>query len=124
MKDLAGVRVLAFPQSRLGEINETLRAVFQSWTPDPVKSDKGEILAFKYSGLCSTNNKVRGEYQIVSMLIGLFWEVEHAAIYKSTPRLRGVVRSLEMQERSQEVLKALSAFEREFERLVQSNTSF
>ena len=124
LKDLAGVRVLAFPQSRLSEIDEALRKVFHLWTADPVKGSRGEILAFKYSGFCSGNDNVRGEYQIVSMLIGLFWEVEHAAIYKPTPRLRGVVRSLEMQERSQEVLQALSAFEKEFERLVQSDTSF
>ena len=52
------------------------------------------------------------------MLIGLFWQIEHSTIYKPSPQLKGVVRSLEMQQRTSEVLKALKAFEDEFERLV------
>jgi hypothetical protein len=50
------------------------------------------------------------------MLVGLFWDVEHSALYKPTPELRGVARSLAMQERTQEVLRSLTAFEEEFER--------
>jgi hypothetical protein len=53
------------------------------------------------------------------MLTALFWEVEHTAIYKPSPNLKGVARSLEMQQRTTEVLKALQAFEEEFESLVQ-----
>src|SRR5664280_3024387 len=55
--------------------------------------------------------------QIVSMLTGLFWEVEHSAIYKPTPSLKGIARSLEMQQRTRDVLRALRSFEEEFERL-------
>jgi len=55
------------------------------------------------------------------MLTALFWEVEHTAIYKPSPILKGVARSLEMQQRTTEVLKALQAFEEEFESLVQHN---
>ena len=50
--------------------------------------------------------------------IGLFWEVEHAAIYKPAPQLRGVAREPAMQERTRVVLKALGAFEQEFEDLI------
>ena len=60
---------------------------------------------------------MRGEFQIVSMLVGLFWDVEHSTLYKPTPELRGVARSLAMRQRNQEVLRSLEAFEEEFERL-------
>ncbi len=60
----------------------------------------------------------RGEFQIVPMLTGLFWEVEHDAIYKPSPRLKGVSKSLEMKECSKDVLKALKSFEEKFERLI------
>jgi hypothetical protein len=54
------------------------------------------------------------------MLIGLFWEVEHSAIYKPSPQLKGVLASLEMQEPIENVYKALNDFESEFERLVRN----
>jgi hypothetical protein len=64
------------------------------------------------------SNKIAGEYQIVSMLTGLFWEVEHSALYKPAPQLRGVARSLEMRESSEKVHIALNNFAMEFERLI------
>jgi hypothetical protein len=51
------------------------------------------------------------------MLTGLFWEVEHEAIYKPRPEYRGVANSLEMRERSQVILDAFKAFEEMFESL-------
>jgi hypothetical protein len=60
------------------------------------------------------------------MLTGLFWEVEHSAMYKPTPKLKGVTRLDEMQQRYREVLRALKAFEQEFEtsvRLSRENAS-
>lgn len=117
LKDLAGVRVLAFPRSRRIELNETLRKVFPAWDRDPFQGDPQETLGYKYSGFLSVSKRVSGEYQIVSMLVGLFWEVEHSAIYKPLPELRGATRSLPMQERTQDVLRSLAAFEEEFERI-------
>ena len=67
-------------------------------------------------------NRVRGEYQIVPMLTGLFWEIEHSTIYKPTPELKGVAQSLGMQQRTQEVLDALKKFEEEFEQLVRRSS--
>ena len=55
------------------------------------------------------------------MLTGLFWEIEHAAIYKPSPQLRGLARSLSMQARSRDVLEALGGFEDEFERLLKDD---
>jgi ppGpp synthetase/RelA/SpoT-type nucleotidyltranferase len=52
LNDLAGVRVLAFPRSRVGDVDRLLRKEFDTWTSDPVKDD-GEVQAFKYYGYCS-----------------------------------------------------------------------
>jgi ppGpp synthetase/RelA/SpoT-type nucleotidyltranferase len=120
LNDLAGVRVLAFPRSRLAEADGELRIRFPAWKPDPVPGydDNGTPLALKYYGYCKASDKIRAEFQIVPMLTALFWEVEHAVIYKPSPRLKGVARSLEMQERTKDVLKALKAFEDEFANLI------
>jgi ppGpp synthetase/RelA/SpoT-type nucleotidyltranferase len=119
LRDLAGVRVLAFPPRRLQEINDKLQTHFPEWISDPFR-DVGEQLAFKSYGLCpQASSQVRGEYQIVSMLTGLFWEVEHAAIYKQSPHLKNVVRALDMKPRQDQVYEALQAFEAEFESLIQ-----
>lgn len=118
LKDLAGVRVLAFPRGRLIEIDSVLRKFFR-WKPDHVMGD-GEMLAFKYSGYRKASRKIKGEYQIVSILTGLFWEVEHSAMYKPDPRLRGVARHVGMERRRKDVLQALKVFEEEFEDLLPS----
>ncbi len=116
LRDLAGVRILAFPPKNLTEIDHVLREQFSSWKSDPFPDEN--VLGYKYYGYCAeASNKIQGEYQILSMLIGLFWNVEHSALYKPTPSLRGIERSLEMQQRTKEVLRALRAFEEEFERL-------
>jgi hypothetical protein len=94
-----------------------LRKVFPEWDPDTFQGDPQETLGYKYSGFCRVSKKVRGEYQIVSMLVGLFWEVEHSAIYKPLPEMRGAIRTSSMQERTQEVIRSLAAFEEEFERI-------
>jgi hypothetical protein len=119
LKDLAGVRVLVFPSSLREEVNAALLKIFPLWTADPVLDTKEETIAFKYWGYCPPSNKIRGEYQIVPVLTGLFWEVEHSAIYKPSPELRGVARV--MREPTQAVMSALAAFEAEFERIVRQS---
>lgn len=123
LNDLAGIRVLVFPRSRWVEADALLRShePFSSWTSDPIPSyeDTNQPLAFKYHGYSSRSKVVRGELQIVPMLTGLFWQVEHSAIYKPLPQLRGALASLEMQALTNDVYKALNAFEVEFEKLVQ-----
>jgi ppGpp synthetase/RelA/SpoT-type nucleotidyltranferase len=118
LKDLAAVRVLVFPHRRLQEVDLVLRRRFPDWRSDPVVENNRE-LALKYSGYYRTEDRVQAEYQIVPVLTGLFWEVEHSAIYKPSPRLRGVLRSPEMQERSAMVVEALRAFEAEFEGVIE-----
>jgi hypothetical protein len=123
LNDLAGVRVLAFPRSRLREIDQQLRERFPSWVPDPVPGPPAndEPLAFKCYGYCEASQTVRGEFQVVSILTGLFWEVEHSAIYKPTPRLKGIAGHYRMRERTLDVYRALQAFEEEFENLIRSD---
>lgn len=116
LSDLAGVRVLAFPRGRLADIDSKLRRVFPSWTADPVEDD-GDVLALKYGGKCRKSDNVKGEYQVVSMLTGLFWKVEHSAIYKPDIELRGIDQNFGMRERTRDVTKALRAFEEYFEGL-------
>jgi hypothetical protein len=119
LPDLAGVRVLVFPNSKLVEVDDVLRVRFPEWTYKPVKDDLGTALAPKYYGFCDgASGKVRGEYQVVPMLLGLFWEVEHSAMYK----FREVANSKEMQKNRADVEHALSHFEAGIERFVQDYT--
>jgi ppGpp synthetase/RelA/SpoT-type nucleotidyltranferase len=121
LKDLAAVRVLAFPHSRVTEIDSVLRLKFPLWHSDPVVGDSGKVLAHKYSGYTEESNKIAAEYQVVSMLTGLFWEIEHSALYKPAPRLKGLARSLEMRERSEQVYIALNDFAVGFEHMVRDH---
>jgi ppGpp synthetase/RelA/SpoT-type nucleotidyltranferase len=121
LKDLAGVRILVFPRQRIIQADRALREIFDSWTSDPVATEE-QVLALKYHGFCAASQRISGEYQIVPMLTGLFWEVEHSAIYKPAPQLMRAARSLTMQRRSKEVLDALKAFEDEFESLIHLKT--
>jgi ppGpp synthetase/RelA/SpoT-type nucleotidyltranferase len=115
LRDLVGVRVLAFPSELVKEVDKLLRTQFQGWIPDPIKDKNGQQLAFKYNGeYADSTDGIQCEYQIVSSLIGLFWDVEHAAIYKRSPNLKGL--GLVLQEQTSAVHQALKAFEDEFER--------
>lgn len=119
LKDLAGIRVLAFPRGQLSEIDSALHTIFH-WNSDPVMGDGEEVLALKYYGHCTASSKIMGEYQIVSMLIGLFWEVEHSVMYKPDPDLRGLAKHPKMVKERTSVLHALRSFEEQFETLLQA----
>lgn len=119
LPDLAGVRVLIFPRSRLIEADQVLRGCFPGWQPDPVRDEGGAVLAPKYNGHCAgVSGRVRAEYQVVPMLVGLFWEVEHAAMYKPDPALIDIAKSKEMILLKQDVEFAVSRFEAVFESFV------
>jgi hypothetical protein len=91
LPDLAAIRVLVFPKARLDEVHSTLRAKYAHWLSDPVMTGRPpRFRAWKYYGCCSVSAVVRAELQIVPMLTGLFWHVEHDAFYKPLdPTLRG-----------------------------------
>ncbi len=61
------------------------------WTSDhvPAEQPSAPPIALKFHGFWHRDDHFRSEIQIVSLLIGLFWEVEHSAIYKPAPNLRG-----------------------------------
>jgi hypothetical protein len=116
LPDLAGVRVLVFPRNRLIEVDEELRNYFVRWSPDPVVDRTGTVLAHKYFGFCNNvSSRIPAEYQVVPMLIGLFWEVEHSAMYKPPPKLKEYVESEPMQALRREVESTLLRFEAGFE---------
>ncbi len=122
LKDLAGVRVLVFPRALVDRVDKCLRNHFCLWTADHVPGyDEGdENQALKYFGFCLQEDHIYGEIQIIPMLTGLFWQVEHEAIYKPKPEFKSISNSLEMKERTQGVLNALKAFEETFEILCKS----
>ena len=122
LRDLAGVRVLVFPEGLTERVDAALRTEFVGWDADPVIANIGdsrETLALKYFERCRSTVTIRAEYQIVSMSVGLFWDLEHSAIYKPAPELRGAMRELGIRERSAEVIRALRSFERAFQELVE-----
>jgi len=120
LKDLAGVRILVFPRRRVLEIDDMLRSRFSDWVSDPVPPVPGtsHLLALKYHGYRSRDCRVRGEIQLMSMLIGMFWEIEHGVLYKPGDRLRDMEVALKMQEQNADVIRALYAFESHFDELV------
>ena len=122
LRDLAGVRVLAFPGSRWIEANDLLRAAFPSWEsrpmPDPVS---GTTLVHKYNGYCSPTDQIRAELQISPMLIGQFLDIEHSALYKPSPELETA--KVLMRDHTNAVFSALQAFDAELERLIQQRNS-
>jgi ppGpp synthetase/RelA/SpoT-type nucleotidyltranferase len=125
LNDLAGLRVLAFPRHRVLECDALIRARFPAWISDPVPAlhESAQTLAYKYHGRCSEHALVRSEIQVLSMLIGLFWDVEHGALYKPTPRLSGIEGSEKMRARNTDVIRALCAFEEQFEVLARTSES-
>src|SRR6185436_18939241 len=105
LHDLAAVRVMAFPQQRLVDAHAALNSVLREWTADPVPGavDSDPPLALKYFGKWTAAGRIHAEVQLVSLLVGLFWEVEHSAIYQPNPNLRGVARSEAVIQRRNEV---------------------
>ncbi len=118
LKDLVGIQIQAFPRQLIPVINKILIDSLPNWSPNHTYSeDKKDIVAHKYYG--SINKKFNiCEIQIVPMLVGLFWEVEHFTYYKPYPELVGIKKNLEMQQIIQEVENKLKEFDEVFERIL------
>jgi ppGpp synthetase/RelA/SpoT-type nucleotidyltranferase len=125
LPDLIGIRVLAFPHRRVQHVRQVLEAEprLATWKRDHISSPDSSQppVAFKYQGIWNPSDPFRSELQIVSSLIGFFWEIEHSAIYKPTPELLGIARSDEMKDRNDAVLIALQRFEQQFDRQIESS---
>jgi hypothetical protein len=121
LRDLVGIRVLVFPSQRIEQACSVLQPLLAEWSADPVPGLEmaDAPIALKYFGRCaSASTGITAELQIVSSLIGSFWEVEHAAVYKTSPNLQGIMASPSIKERYKAVLSSLRDFENEFERLI------
>jgi hypothetical protein len=118
LPDLAGVRVLVFPNSRLVQVDDALRNRFVDWTPKPIRYGSGSAQVRKYFGYCDeVSQDIRSEYQVVPMLLGLFWEVEHDAMYKFRP----AANSKNMRSQRTVVEDSLISFEKGMESFVRDN---
>jgi ppGpp synthetase/RelA/SpoT-type nucleotidyltranferase len=123
LPDLAGIRVSAFPRSRLEEVHKIVCDEYGEWTPDPVGAGaRPRILAWKYHGYCSASPCVRAELQVMPMLTRLFWQIEHGAIYKPQDRaLIGAADKLLFLERAERVYDAFDEIEDVIERELQED---
>lgn len=125
LNDLAGVRVLVFPRERLIEADEVLRSSeqFRNWTSNPIPYGGDTLQAPKYFGTCeSVSVEIRGEYQVVPMLIGNFWEVEHSAMYKPSGWAKGIENDPDMKMLRADVESSLTHFEEGFETFLKRNS--
>lgn len=117
LKDIVGLRILVFPPSLIKPVNKIIISKFRHWRPDHHKLGK-TIICNKYDGLVNRKLKIRCEIQIISMLTGAFWDVEHFALYKPDPAYKGIKENLTMRRLGDEVLTKLSEFEKTFEKLI------
>jgi len=124
LPDLVGLRVMVFPKSRFDDVHTRLRARYAEWSSDPVKiGTPPKFRAWKYHGFCSTSALVRAELQIVPMLTGLFWQIEHDAFYKPRdPVLAGAARKPVVRDRWERVYDVFDELEDVLERELQKNT--
>lgn len=95
LPDLAGLRVMIFPRLLLKEVHTTLLMKYGNWVSDPVISAApARLLAWKYHGFCTASPEIRAEIQIMPLLTGMFWHVEHGAFYKPRDKtLEGIART-------------------------------
>jgi ppGpp synthetase/RelA/SpoT-type nucleotidyltranferase len=127
LRDLVGIRVMVFPRNRIADVHSALLPLLSAWISDPIPGIEPEDppIALKYHGRCDAAlTSLTAELQIVSSLIGSFWEVEHSAVYKTSPSMQGLMGSSRMNERQRTVLAALRDFEDEFEHLVSEADEF
>ena len=123
LPDLAALRILVFPKPRLDLVHAIVRSKYADWTSDPVQTGvPPKWRAWKYHGYCSTSSRVRAEIQIVPMLTGLFWQIEHDAFYKPRdPLLRGAVNKPIVRERAEAVYDAFESLEGVLEQELRRN---
>jgi len=123
LPDLAALRVLVFPKTRLEDVHAIVRTKYAEWISDPVTTGTpARFRAWKYHGFCSTSSRVRAELQVVPMLTGLFWQIEHDAFYKPRdPVLKGAVNKPIIRERTERVYDAFEDLEAVLERELQRN---
>lgn len=79
---------------------------------DPTKVGD-ELIASKYWGRFNGSN-LNAEYQVVSMLIGAFWSVEHAVYYKPDAKYKDIKNDFATKEAYEIAVKSLCEFDKKF----------
>lgn len=125
LTDLVGLRILVFPPSLIQPVSKVITSKFNAWKPDHTKIDKkvGKknkkiTICKKYRGIVNRKLDIKCEIQIISMLIGAFWDIEHFVLYKPDPTYKGIKEDLTMRRLNNDVLIKLDEFEATFERLI------
>ena len=118
LKDLVGVRILVFPRNLVSTVDRIIiDSAIGSFTEDPFESkEEKELPAKKYYGRPDSQSKIKAEYQIVPILIGNFWDVEHDTIYKPAQEHRAA--RMLMKKSVVKVYQALQLFEDQFEEVL------
>lgn len=115
LKDLVGIRISVFPSNLASKIDLILKRQFKDWHSDPLKLAPNLIFP-KYHSKILKN--IHAEYQVVPLLIDLFWKVEHSTLYKPNPSLIGAANSLKMQALQSNVYQALQEFDLGFKEFI------
>jgi hypothetical protein len=125
LPDLAAIRILVFPKTQLEQVHTTVRAKYSDWKDDPVVTGQlKKRRAWKYYGYCSASAVIQAELQVVPMLTGLFWHVEHDTFYKPLdPTLRGAANKPSIREHMELVYDAFEALEETLERELAKNAA-
>lgn len=119
LKDLVGLRILAFPASVMEAVNNIVLEKFGDWKADHKKH--GAMQVYKYYGALGFE-KIPCEIQVVSMLTGKFWDVEHSALYKPSSAFKGAIEAnFEIRDLYEEVMNKLAEFETAFEGAIQNS---
>lgn len=122
LKDLVGFRILVFPEGLISTVNKIITENFSSLKSDPIlkKGNPKDIIALKYHGFINEDDKFQSEIQIVSMLIGLFWEVEHFTLYKQDPSFKGVIND-DLINKNDKIMDELAEYATLFEKTLNEN---
>ncbi|MBX9587126.1 MAG: hypothetical protein K2X50_07685 [Gammaproteobacteria bacterium] len=99
-------------------INELIKKEF-SWNMDETFR-----YGFQYQGKIKENENIGCEIQIVPMLIGKYWEVEHFVLYKPLPLYKDIKKDCpEIKELYDKICETLEDFEKKFSEFVKNQKS-
>ena len=119
LKDLVGLRILAFPANVMEAANKIVINKFSDWQAD--HKQHGAMQVYKYYRVLGVE-KIPCEIQVVSMLTGKFWDVEHSALYKPSPAFKGAIEAnFQIRDLYKEVMDKLAEFEAAFEAVIRNS---
>lgn len=119
LKDLVGIRISVFPASKVKIFRQLIADKFADWQED-VDPKHSEISFYKFHGLLPhpEYNDIKCEIQIVPMLIGKFWDVEHFMLYKPKPADKNASEHAQMAHIKEDIYGKFKEFEECFEKVL------